>query len=77
MKDIIILKKVRKTEKLSKSITDITASAEVVQVLSLVDFVQRYKWAMSNADLDTAKELRLTRVKKYLRYSGQVEMELD
>ena len=32
---------------------------------------------MSNADLDAAKKLRLTSIKKYWKYADQVEMELD
>ncbi len=32
---------------------------------------------MSNVDIDAAKELGLTRVQKYWRRAGQVEMELD
>ena len=32
---------------------------------------------MSNADLDAAKELGLTSIKKYWRRAGQVKMELD
>lgn len=32
---------------------------------------------MSNADMDTAKKLGLTKVKKYWKYASQVEIELD
>ena len=32
---------------------------------------------MSNANMDEAKELRLTGIKKYWRRAGEVEMELD
>ena len=32
---------------------------------------------MSDADLDAAKKLGLTSIKKYWRYAGQVERELD
>lgn len=32
---------------------------------------------MSNANIDAAKKLRLTRVKKYQKYPGQVKMELN
>ena len=32
---------------------------------------------MSNVDLDAAKELGLTGIKKYWRYAGQIELELD
>ena len=32
---------------------------------------------MSNTNLDIAKKLRLTSIKKYWRYTGQVKIELD
>ena len=32
---------------------------------------------MSKADIEAAKELKLTRVKNYRRRAGQVEIELD
>ncbi len=32
---------------------------------------------MSNADLDVAKELGLTDIKKYWKFAGLVEIELD
>lgn len=57
MKNVIILKKVRKKKELLKVIANITATAEVAQVSNLVDFAGRYKWAISNADLDEANEL--------------------
>ncbi len=65
MKDVIILEKIRKEEILSKDIVDTTMSAKVAWVLSLVDFTRRYNLAMNNANLDVAKELRLTSIKKY------------
>ena len=34
-------------------------------------------WEISNANLDTAKELGLTGIKKYWRCAWQVEIELD
>ncbi len=77
MKDVIISKKVREDELLSESIVDTTALAEVARVSSPVDLVGRYNWAMSDADLDVAKELRLTDIKKYWRRADPVEMELD
>lgn len=65
MKDVIILEKVRKKEKLSESRVDITILLEVAQILSPIDLARRYKYVMSNADIDTAKELGLIEVKKY------------
>ncbi len=77
MKDMIILEKIREERMLPKGIADINALVEVARVSSLVDLDKRYNWAMSNADLDVAKELRLTGVKKYWRCTDQVEMKLD
>ena len=64
MKDVIILDKARK-KTLSEGLVDITTSAEMAQALSSVNFAWRYKWAISIIDMDVAKELGLTRVKKY------------
>lgn len=77
MKSVIILEKARKKRELLGGIADTTAPAEMAWALSPVDFAGRYKWEMSNADLDAAKELGLTRVKKYWKHADQVEMELD
>lgn len=38
---------------------------------------ERYKWVMSNTNLDAAKKWRLTGIKKYWRCAGQGEIELD
>lgn len=51
--------------------------AEVAQVLSPINFVGKYKWAISNANPDKAKELVLTNIKKYWGCTGQVEIALD
>ena len=65
MKDVIILEKAREEKMLLESIANITALAEVTRVSSPVDLAGRYNWVMSNADLDAAKELGLTDIKKY------------
>ncbi len=77
MKDVIISEKAREEEMLSEGIADKTVPAEVARVSSLVDLAGRYNWAMSNADMDAAKELGLTGIKKYWRRADQVEMKLD
>ncbi len=64
IKDIIILEKA-KEKKLSKDLANITVLAEVAEALSLVNLARRYMLAMNNSNLDVAKELRLTGVKKY------------
>lgn len=54
-----------KKENLSKSMTGITILAKVAQTLNFVDFAGRYKWAISKTDLDIAKKVELTGIKKY------------
>lgn len=49
----------------------------MAQVLSPINFVGKYKWVISNANLDKAKELVLTNIKKYWGCTGQVEIALD
>ena len=65
MKDVISEKKTKEKEKLSESIADTIALAEVAYILSLVDLARKYMWAINNLDLDAAKELELTGIKKY------------
>ena len=77
MKDVIISEKAREEEILSESIADTTTPAELARVLSFVDLAGRYNWAMSDVNLDIAKKLELTGIKKYWRYTGQVEIKLD
>ncbi len=77
MKDVIIPEKAREEEMLLEGIAYTTAPAEVSRVLSFVYLAGRQNWAISNADLDAAKELGLTGIKKYWGRAGQVEMELD
>ena len=62
---MIILEKAKEEEILSKCIANMTAQAEVAQVLSLIDLLRRFNWAMSNIDLEVAKKRRLTGIKKY------------
>ncbi len=62
---MIILEKVKEEEILLENIADMTASAEIAWVSSLVDLTGRYNWVMSNPDLDVAKKLGLTGIKKY------------
>ena len=65
MKNVFISEKAKEDEMLSEGIANITASAKLAWVLSPVNLVQRYNWAMSNTDLDAAKKLGLTGIKKY------------
>lgn len=57
IKDLIILNKIRKKEKLSVSITDTIMLAEIAWALRLYNLVGKDKWAINNIDLDTANKL--------------------
>ena len=65
IKDVIIKEKGRKKEGLSEDIADTTAPAEVARAASPVDLAGKYILAMSNANMNAAKELGLTGIKKY------------
>lgn len=65
MKDAIIPKKAMEKKKLLEGIADITVLTEVAQKSSSINFAKKYKYIMSNTDIDIAKKLKLTRAKKY------------
>ena len=62
---MIIKKKAKKKENLSKSIADTIVLAEVAWVSNPVNFARKYMWVMNNTNLDAAKKLGLTNIKKY------------
>lgn len=66
-----------KEKKLSKGFMDIILLAEIAWVSSPVDLAERYKWVISNANLNTAKEIRQIGIKKYWKYTSQVKIKLD
>ena len=53
------------------------AQAEVARTSSLMDLDGKYMWAMSNVDIDAARDLGLTGIKKHWRLAGQIEKEVD
>ena len=67
MKVVIIIRKTRKKEKLFEVIANTTTLAEMAWASSAVDLARRYMYAMSNADLNTAKKQGSTGIKKYWR----------
>ena len=77
MKDMIISEKAKEEETLWKGIINTIVPVQITQILSFVDLARRYNWAISNANLDAAKKLGLTGIKKYWRRTGQIEIELD
>ena len=65
IKDVIIEEKARKKEGLSEGIVNTTMPAEVARASSPVDLTRKYMWVISNANIDAAKKLGLTSIKKY------------
>ena len=42
-----------------------TTITDVAKVLSIINLGNKYSWAISNANIDAARDLKLTRIKKY------------
>ena len=62
---MIIEEKAREKKRLSESIADTTTSAEMTQALCFVELAGKYMWVINNINLDAAKKLGLTGIKKY------------
>ena len=56
---------------------DKIAQAEVARTSNTMDLDGKYIWAMSNVDIDAARDLGLTGIKKHWRLAGQIEKEVD
>ena len=67
MKDLIVVVKRDKENKelLAIENADKTVMAEVAKVSSAIDLKNKYSWAINNADMDAARDLGLTSIKKY------------
>ena len=78
MKDVVISKKAREKEgQLVVRNADKIAQAEVARTSSPMDLDGKYMWVMSNVDIDAARDLELTGIKKHWRLAGQIEKEVD
>ena len=78
MKDVVISKKAQEKERqLIVRNADKIAQAEVARTSSPMDLDGKYMWAMSNVDIDAARDLGLTDIKKHWRLAGQIEKEVD
>ena len=64
MKNVIILEKVRKKEMPSKNIANTTALVKIAQISIFIDLARRYNWIINYADVDAAKKLEQTGIKK-------------
>ncbi len=69
MKDVILVAE-RGRELLAMENADKTAIAEVAKMSSAIDLGSKHSWAISNADMDVARDLGLTSIKKYWRHTG-------
>ena len=66
MKDVVTSKKAREKEgQLVVRNADKIAQAEVARTSSPMDLDGKYIWAMSNIDIDAARDLGLTGIKKH------------
>ena len=72
IKDVIaVAEKGRENKKLlAMENTNKTAIAKVAKVLSAINFGNKHSWAINNADIDVAKNLRLIGIKKYWRHAS-------
>lgn len=63
---IILAKKDRKNEKLLaiKNVDKIVI-AKVVEVLNAINFNYKHNWSINNSNMNAARDLRLTNIKKY------------
>lgn len=68
IKDTIISIKAKKKQKPSKSITHKTMLVKMASISSSINFAKRYKYIISNNDLDKAKKLKFIKIKKYQKY---------
>ena len=67
MKDIIaLIEKSGENKELSIiENADKTVMVEVAKVSSAINLESKYNWAISNADMDAAEDLKLVDIKKY------------
>ena len=78
MKAVIISKKALKTERqLVVKNADKIVLAEVGRTSSLMDLDGKYMWAISNDDIDAARDLGLRDIKKQWRLASQIEKEVN
>lgn len=77
MKDLIILEKNRekKRESVRRNVDKI-ALTKITKTSSPINLNSRYIQAISNLDIDIAKNLRLIVIKKYQRYISQISEKL-
>lgn len=63
MKNMIMLEKTGK-KKEQLVLKNVIKLAEGVKMLTLINLYSKYMWAISNTNMDIARDLRLTSIKK-------------
>ena len=53
------------------------ALVEVARTSSPMDLNGKYMWAISNVDIDAARDLVITGIKKHWRLAGQIRKEVN
>ena len=54
-----------------------TILAEISKVSNAIDLRSKYSWAINNADMDAAENLRLIDIQKYWRRASQIQDKVD
>ena len=75
---IVVIKRGRKNwGPLIMENIDRIAIAKIVKVSNVIDLSNKYSWAISNTDIDTTGNLGLTGIKKYWKYTCQIQNKID
>lgn len=78
MKDVIaVAEKVREIQRPLLEKVDKAVMAKVAKVANAIDIGNKYRWAISNDDIDIAGDLGQTGVKKYWRCIGQIQAKIN
>ena len=79
MKDMIAVAEKGRENKELLAIENInkTAMAEVAKVSSTIDLRSKHNWAINNADINVAGDLKLIGIQKYWKCAGQIQDKVD
>lgn len=79
IKDVIVIAEKGRENKELLAIENIDkiAIAEVAKVSNAIDLTSKHNQAISNANIDVAKDLKLISIKQYQRYIDQIQDKVD
>lgn len=79
MKDVIaaIERNKENNEQLKMKNVCKTVIAKFAQVSNIIDLNSKYNWLISNTNMDTVEDLRLTDIKKYQRCAGLIQDKIN